>query len=384
MYNTDCGAHGSWIDTTSQPGTVRLWDSGTNWAILNPASGTYDWQNLDTWLDLIAEHQPRAVIYTFGHVPCWIARGKCTNQAWDNWSPSPPRDLTFSGSPTFNHFVQALTQHCTPSGHCVKDFIKYWEIWNEANQTIYWTGTPSQLYNLFKHAIPIIRNNVPGAIVSTPAVCGGHAEWMTAWMKLENAKGRLSDYYSFHVYMRDKPPETRMNMVRTMLAAKNANGWTHAAWMNTETNFVNTTYTCSTQFTMKDCRGQLVRWHVLQFADQGSYGQGAFHVAWYNWNSIDNGGYDTYYYTMMQWLTGSTFTGSCTNKGNVWSCPLTEANGTQALIVWNVAGDSHYKPANEYVDFRYFNDTYGGKTESISPGEEVPIGVVPVMFETTK
>ena len=384
LFNSDCGAHGAWITTTSQPGTVRLWDSGTNWAVISTAAGTYDWSTLDTWLDLIAQHKPRAVIYTFGHVPCWISTGICSGKQWDNWSPGPPRDLTSNGSPTFNAFVRLLTRHCSPAGHCVKDYIKYWEIWNEANLPIYWTGTINQMYDMFKPVIGIIRNNIPGAITSTPAICGGHAEWMTNWMNLENTEGRLSDYYGFHVYMRDAPPETRINMVRRMLSAKNDAGWTNTPWMNTETNFINTTYTCSTKFTMKDCRGQLVRWHVLQFADQGTYGRGAIHIAWFNWDSINNGGYDTYYYTMMQWLTGSTFTGSCTNQGTVWTCPLTEASGTHALIVWNAAGNSHYTPASRYLDYKYFNDTYGGATQQISPGQRTTIGVVPVMFESGK
>jgi len=47
-----------------------------------------------------------------------------------------------------------------------------------------------------------------------------------------------------------------------------------------------------------------------------------------------------------------------------------------------VAGDSDYKPGTEYVRFKYFNDTYGGETKSISPGQETTIGVTPVMFET--
>lgn len=381
-YSTDCGANGQWIPTTSQPGTVRLWDSGTGWAILNPAAGTYDWQNLDTWLDLIAEHQPRAAIYTFGHVPCWITTGKCTNQQWDNWSPGPPRDLTPNGSPAFNAFVQALTQHCSPAGHCVKHYIRYWEMWNEANRPKSWTGTIGQLYDMFKPVIAILRNNIPDAITSTPPVCGGHAEWMTPWMILENTKGRLSDYYGFHVYLLDAAPETRIHMVWHMLSAKTANGWSNVPWMNTETNFINTTYTCSTQFTPEDCRGQLVRWHIMQFAEQGTYGEGATHIGWYNWESISHGGYDTYYYTMMQWLMGAHFTGSCTTQGTVWACPLTEASGATALIVWNAAGNSKYTPGTQYVNYKYFNDTYGGATQPLSSGHPTTIGVIPIMFQT--
>src|SRR5580693_1343887 len=70
--------NGSWITTKAQPGTVRLWQAGTEWAFLDTESGgNYDWSHLDTWLDLIAEQQPRAVIYTFGLTPCWISSATC-------------------------------------------------------------------------------------------------------------------------------------------------------------------------------------------------------------------------------------------------------------------------------------------------------------------
>jgi len=387
VNGTDCGSNGLWITTTSQPGTMRLWDSGTSWAILNNAAGTYSWTNLDISLDLIAEHQPRAVIYTFGHGPCWLASTACSGSGSASsgkyWSPSPPTDLTTTGSPSFNAFVTALVQHCSPAGHCVKDYIKYWEMWNEPNLTHYWNGSIAQLYNMFKPAIPIIRNHVTGAKISTPPVSGGDTAWIASWMALENANGRLSDYYGFHVYLWNYAPETRINMIGHMVTAKNTNGWTTTPWMNTETNFSVDTNLCSTQYTKADCEGQIVRWHVLQFAYQGGAG-GAFHVGWYNWPSISSGGYDTYYYTMMQWLTGATFTASCTSSGTVWTCPLTEASGKTALIVWNAAGDSDYTPATEYLDYKKFNGTYGGATETISAGKVTAIGVSPIMFETAK
>jgi polysaccharide biosynthesis protein PslG len=388
---TSCGDDGSWIHTTSQPGTTRLWDSGTDWAILETGANTYKWTNLDTWLDLVAAHQPSAVMYTFGHLPCALASvpcGKATPGSGSTtsgiyWSPSPPKDLTASGSPSFNAFVTEITQHCSPAGHCVKDYIKYWEMWNEPNLYHYWSGTIPQLYEMFKPAIAIIRKNIPGAIVSTPPVSGGDTAWIASWMALENANGKLSNYFGFHSYLWAYTPETRVRMVERMVAAKNAAGWTTAPWMNTESNFSVDTDTCSTQYTIEDCHGQLVRWHVLQYAYQGGAG-GAVNVNWYNWPSISTGGYDTYYYTMMQWLTGSTFTASCATVGNVWSCPLTEANGAKALIVWNPAGTSEYTPASGFIDYKEFNDTYGGATVTISNGQSTKIGLIPIMFETAK
>jgi hypothetical protein len=361
--------------------------AGSEWAFLDTGAGNYDWSYLDSWLDQIAEHQPRSVIYTFGLTPCWISSATCDGKGWGNghnFTPSPPSDLTASGSPAFTAFVTALVQHCSPSGHCVKDYIKYWEMWNEANITKYWAGTATQLYDMFAPVIPIIRNHVPGAIVSTPPVCGGDASWMASWMTLENTYGRLSDYYGIHLYLRGYTPEERMGTIQYMLDTKNDNGWATTPWMNTETGYELVTFACSTQYTAEDCRGQLVRWHVLQYAYQGG-GGGAYHVGWFNWKSFSGGGYDTTYYTMMQWLTGVTFTAPCTNQGTVWSCPLTKADGSKALIVWDTAGYSGYTPAPQYTHVKKFlNGIYGGLTIPISPGQWQKIGVVPFMFESTQ
>jgi hypothetical protein len=380
MIDSSCGNKGSWIATTSQPGTVRLWDSGTNWALLETAAGKYDWSNLDAWLDLIAKHQPTAVIYTFGHVPCWISN-PCTSSSpgGEVWSTAPPTDLGSGGSAAFKNFVTALTTHCSAAGHCVKNYIKYWEMWNEANLTTYWSGTPTQLYDMFKPAVSIIRSNVSGAKVLTPPVCGGDRAWMTSWMDLENANGKLSDFYAIHVYLRGNTPEERMGMVGRMLATKNSNGWTSIPWMNTETGFDINTYVCS-EFTLSECQGQLVRWHILQYAYQGG-GGGAYLVSWFDWPTIGSGDYDTYYFTTMQWLAGASFSSSCASNGNVWTCPMTESNGTAALIVWNAAGDSQYKPASKYTSYKKFNGTYGGASASVATGENVTIGLMPVMFE---
>lgn len=117
-------------------------------------------------------------MFTFGLVPCWISTAGCDGKGWGsghNYSPSPPSHLTSSGSPSFNAFVEALVQHRSPAGHCVKDYIKYWEMWKEGNLTAFWTGTEMQLYDMFKPVIPIIRNNIPGAMISTPPVSGGDA-----------------------------------------------------------------------------------------------------------------------------------------------------------------------------------------------------------------
>lgn len=170
-----------------------------------------------------------------------------------------------------------------------------------------------------------------------------------------------------------------MPIIEKMVTAKNNSGWTNTPWMNGETNWDNLTFQCPSNYTQDDCNGQVVRWFIMQYAYQGGAG-GAVQIGWYSWPSITN--YDAYYYTMMQWLVGSTFTVSCSTNGNVWTCPLTESDGTSALVVWNGTGDVQYTPAPQYVDYKDMDGTFGGSTVQISPGQSTTIGYIPIMFET--
>jgi hypothetical protein len=370
--STNC-PNEAWPATTAQPGLIRLWDSQVQWAGINTAAKVYNWTRMDAWLDVIAAHQPRAVMYTFGHVPCWDGAGTCKNQAGENTNPSAPADLSVSGSPAFNAFVTALVNHCNPNGKCVKDFIKYWEIWNEPNSATYWGGTIAQLYQLAAPTVSIIKANVSGAQILTPPVSGGNTTWMSSWLSTENTNGRLSDIYAFHIYLQGQTPEARYyGPVQNMVKLKNSTtGWASTPWWNTETSFQSNTYVCSS--VVDDCTGQIARWHLLHFAG------GAGNLSWYYFNTTIGGNtvYDNAYYYLMQWLEGSTFTGPCSASSTVWTCGFTLSNGKAALAVWSTTGNSSYVPPAQYTSYR----NLAGST--ITVNGTVTIGVQPLLFQTS-
>ncbi len=368
---TNC-PNASWPMTIAQPGMIRLWDSQVQWHLLNPGAGVYDWGTLDKYLDAIAAHQPRSAMYTFGYTPCWDTRAKC-EVGWG--STYPPSDLSKNGSPSFNLFVTALVDHCSQAHHCVKDYIKYWEMWNEANAPSFWNGTVEQLYSLMAPAIPIIRNHIPGAIVLSPPANRGDTDWMKNWLNEENSRGRLSDIFSFHLYLQNKLPEFRFDTVKEMINLKNnTSGWRDVPWLNSESNFDAATFSCATRYDADDCAGQIVRWHLLHF----SYG--ARQLSWYYFNTTigHNTQFSNTYHTMMDWLVGGHFTGECSAAGAVVTCPFVEANGHSAIFVWNVPGDAAYTPADQYSDYK----TLDGATTAISRGQRIPISVKPIMLES--
>ena len=367
---TNC-PNATWPSTVAQPGIIRLWDSQVQWHLLNNSRGSYNWRLLDAYLDTIAAHQPRDAMYTFGYTPCWDTKGEC-ERAWG--STYPPDDLTPNGSQSFDTFVTALVSHCSQSGHCVKDYIKYWELWNEANTDNYWHGTVSQLYNLMAPAVPIIRRKIPGAMILTPPVNRGDAEWMRNWLNEENKKGRLSDIYSFHLYLQGQAPEARFPTIRDMVDLKNSTpGWANTPWINSETNFDAARFACNDRYSSDECIGQMVRWHLLHFA------LGAQQVSWYFFNTTigHNPEFSAAYKTMMEWLVGGYFPSGCALNDGAITCPFVEANGRHALFAWTINRESSYSPNGQYTAIK----TLTGSAIPTVAGQKVTLTGRPIMLE---
>jgi hypothetical protein len=396
-----------WPATQAQPGLIRLHDSNTYWSILNPSKGTYDWKNLDDWLDVIAQHQPVAASQVFTMVPCWATTtGTCgilaTGPTGSNGTPS---DLTADGSPAFNSFVTAFVQHCSPGNHCVKDLITYYEMWNEWDIQVHWVGTMQQLYQMLAPAAAIIRANVPKAVILSPSAtpasntgAGYQCDFLN-WLNYESQHGRISDWVDFHVYLTDLQseqtktvtPEVQWSTVNQNFlkvraggvvsgcsSGSTAKGWASTPWANTESNFNGSSqifYSCpSDQYTPEDCTGQIVRWQILHDSN------GASGLFWYYWfNTIgSNPQYEPVYRQMMQYMVGGRFTAPAASSGDIWTAPFVESSGTPALWVWtpNESGASFTVPTG-YVDYLDLS----GITHSVTAGRLIAIGTEPFLLE---
>jgi hypothetical protein len=410
--------------TQAQPGLFRLWDSSTYWAILQPVStkfssctdiqkvsgtDTYCWDNLDSWLDAIAASTTiKAVIYTFGGVPCQLVDevgstlgGNCGDGPADdpNGLAYPPNDLTSSGSPNFDNFVNNLAQHCSPNENCVgscpsgetcstTNLIKYYEMWNEPNGQ-FWNpgGTEAQLEEMVFPARSYIWTNITGATVMTPGFAFSNSDyetWFQDWLNAENTNGTLSNVVAFHVYMANHSPEAQYLCyiaASTSSAAStcdnsgqesflymkdNTTGWATKPWYNTETNFNGSNFTCPLTGTgaTDDCAGEIIRWQLLQDSSAASS------VAWYYWNTTIGG--DTTnepaYYYMMQYLEGGEFssTSTCSNpSGTIVTCSFTDANGNSDQWVWTTSTTAQSYAATGYSNYWIVEGSSAGTCAAI-------------------
>lgn len=394
----DCEGSGgqaiAWPATKAQPGCIRLHDAGTEWSVLNPSSGTYSWTNLDSWLDVISQHEPRCAIETFVSTPCWAnVSGQCNVlPVYPNGTNAPPSDLATNGSPNFNSFVTAFVQHCSPAGNCVKNIIKYYEMWNEWDLTDSWTGSETQMYQMVKPAVSIIRSNVSNAVILMPSTTPASSTYQTDfqnWLDLENANGRVSDWVNWHLYLSSTAVGTNTPEVQWATYAANylkvqnsTSGWASTPWANTETNFTGNGYACPlSEYTPSDCIGQVVRWQLLHLSN------GAATVVWFKWHQTigDVPAYETAYYDMIQYLAGGKFSSPCsdttdTGGNQIWSCNFTESSGTSALLVWTPTegGTVAYSIPSGYSDYLDFS---GDPATSVSGGQSFNLSPMPILLE---
>ena len=394
---TNCGGPGGtivWPQMQSQPQFLRLHDASTSWSDLSTGPGTYDWTRLDSWLDLIAKHRPLDVIEVFSWVPCWDASTCEGLTVAPTGTNSPPNDLTTSGSPSFNNFVKEFVQHCSAAGNCTgncppgktcaaTNLIRYYEMWNEWNTHLRWTGTIDQLYEMLAPAVPIIRANVTNSVILTPSTTSGNVSVFQSWLNLETTKGTISDWVNWHDYLSGNTPEQEWSQHGAIyLSAQVAlPAWRNAPWADTETNFDTQTYACPPTFTADDCTGQIVRWQLLHASN------GAVNLNWYKWNQTieSNSQYKTAYSNMTQYLLGGKFDGPCTSTAGAptttWTCTFTEANGTTALWAWtpSEAGTTTFTVPSGYVDYREL--TGNGAKTTVYVGQSIRIGPMPIMLE---
>jgi hypothetical protein len=150
------GVHdGSLISPSKiHPGSVRLWDTGTQWQQIETSPGHYDFTHLDDLVTDAQAHHEKVTMVVAMTPLFYTTRLKATD---------PPDRIS-----KYVDFVRALMKR-------YRDFngkrgISNYQVWNEGNIGTFWTGTPQQLARLTK-AMAKVRDNVdPKARVIAPAM----------------------------------------------------------------------------------------------------------------------------------------------------------------------------------------------------------------------
>jgi hypothetical protein len=347
-------------------GALRLWDVSMAWNDLEPSSGTYNWANLDEYLNLAQQHSVD-VLYVFGHTPAWASSGSdpgCQKFPQSCFPPTKMQD--------WDNFVTAIATHAAGR-------IRYWELWDEANTPNHWRGDTATLVKMASDAYNIIKSVDPSAVVLSPSVSGlppGESAFLNQYFS--QGGGPVTDVVDFHAHKVDiNNPDTIVGFVSSIKAVLALHGlagkpiWdTEGGWRPQDANFEldprSAGYVAREFFILNS--NSVARLYWYSWSNKLGWG-----TMWTQTGGINAAG--VAYGQVYNWLVGAVMSPCVEGVDLVWTCVLTRAGGFQGLIVWNSAGTIRsYTPPSLYK--QYLNLS-GGKGVIRGP---VTIGYNPILL----
>lgn len=371
-------------------GSFPLWGTRTTWPILNPSDGVYNWTNLDAWLAEASSEGMTDFIYSFGKTPTWASSDpndqSCVNSASPPGSCDPPDDVNPDGTGTDQHwqdFVTAIVTH-------VNGQVKYWEMWNEANDKKQWTGTNAQLVRMCQDAYTIIKSLDPTALVSTPSPAGGLQLQGPNWMGpyLTAGGGAYADMLTFHGYismLSYSPPENEVPIIVAYKRLLSTNKLTIPMW-DTQAG-----WNLDSNVPDPDMQAAYLSRLYLLSAGNGvsrlywfQYGPGNFGTIWTQTGGLNTAGIA--YTQIYNWVVGTIDNAPCKANGTVYTCGFKGPNGLLEQAVWDtsqscsggVCTTSSFTPSTTYIDYW---DLAGNETTISPPGSTIQIGAKPLLLK---
>jgi hypothetical protein len=159
------GLHDNHLTSLTRPstGSIRLWDTGVTWQTMQPHPGSIDYSRLD---QIVADAWANGTEVTLvtAMTPAWAAAPALPD------GPTPltngteaPRSEAFAA-----YLADVMTRYQNYQGSGRPGIANY-QVWNEANITTFWTGTPQQMADLVKTAYDVRAATDPSVRLIGPA-----------------------------------------------------------------------------------------------------------------------------------------------------------------------------------------------------------------------
>ena len=388
------GMHDS--DLTSwpavSPGSVRLWDAGVTWRDIERSPGVYDFSRLDQYVRAANAHGAEVTL-VLGMTP-------------DFYAPAGGNATSMPADPAvWTNYVRAVATHYSPANWQGRRGIGAYQVWNEANVTGYWTGTPLDMAKLTKATWNAVKAVDKGALVISPAFAARIAEQIRGIQRFAFARvdgipaWRFTDAISLNLYPKDKygtalgTPETSMALLATARKLLGFGGVppTKPIW-NTEVNYglASGGTGKSTAISAEKQAAYVLRTFLLNAAN------GVQRVDWYMWDRPQLGntklttstGVPTLagraFGLARSWMVGGTLVGPskaakpCVrDRAGTYTCVITYAGGVRR-VYWNPTKKVTVKTAKSAT----FKVGVFGKRTKIKGGSRQSVDYRPLMVRS--
>jgi len=360
-------------------------------AIEGTARGTYNFTSTDGFVQRAPKEANNVakVTLVLGWTPGWAIADQThcfRNRPNVVACTAPPDNIQ-----DWIDFVTALVNHYNGK---TAPHVKYYEIWNEASNTLFWTSGPPAMLTLAQAAYPILKQD-PYVTVLTPSVVWTNGiPFMTGYLKIGG--GQYADALAFHGYpsqtgagkplpvpLPESPDSTNapiQTMITTFRSLADTYGMLGKPIVTTEGGWGTNGVSDPDMQT-----AWITHYEALQAGLAA--GNNLMFQTWYTWGQAFSGTIEggdktptaagKAYEVVRSWLVGQQAS-PCTNSGNIWSCAV----GSN-LIVWDtsqtcssgVCATASYSPPAGY-------STYVDVTGAVTSIQgSVDLGVKPVLLQ---
>ncbi len=356
MHVNKWGSYHKWPSEMSF-GTVRLWDTGTTWADIEPQRGVWNWTRLDYYVKTaVANHEK--VIYTMGQTP--------------QWASARPHDPSLGVTAEAANLGDWIT-YVRAVATRYNGQITYWEIWNESDQRAFYSGSPQTLVALAAAARQTLLAVDPSNRVLSPDFTVAGLPFMAQF--LGDGGGRYIDLMAIH-QAPSMTPENDRPFIVAVEDLMQRDGIGGLPIWNTEGE------AGSAALSNPQAGGMVARAYLVQWA------WGIENFNWYTWEGqigsplsrpdhVTPTAAGIAYEQIGQWLRGSKMLSRSSDVTGTWTITLQLANGAHAYAVWNVIGSRLFTiPGNWIVAHE---EDLSGATTQVS-GTSVTIGTAPLLL----
>lgn len=309
--------------------TWRLWDVQTTWRQMEQKKGVWYFGLLDQYVALAEQHHVD-VLMTLGQTPNW-ASARPTEHTYFPGTAAEPTSLD-----DWDDYIRAMATH-------YKGRIHAYEIWNEPNLPMFYSGSIQTLAEMSQRAVTILRQVDPSVTIVSPGITRD-PQYLDRFIKAGGTRG--VNAIGFHFYVHGQPEELPA-MVAKVKQTLAANGLGSMPIWDTESGWGDWKDGVNT-FTPESAAAIVARANILLWVS------GVSRFYWYAW---DNHGWVKLemtekdnitekpaaqaYRTVEGWMRGSTFQECQQSPTDIWTCTLTR-NGRPARIVWAPEGNADF------------------------------------------
>jgi xylan 1,4-beta-xylosidase len=138
--------------------------------------------------------------------------------------PTPPADLD-----KYAQIARHIVLHYNQGwDHGFHDGLRYWEVWNEPDFRVFWTGTPQQYYDLYEKVARAIKAADPNALIGGPTISKplDATPYREGFLDFVSAKKLPLDFFVWHYYTMDSnDPATLVSIGKEIRSILDAHGF---------------------------------------------------------------------------------------------------------------------------------------------------------------